>query len=435
MSQLDPYTPDSGTSEVRVTHYDVDLDYDIVPNTLRARAVLSAHVLEPCGEVSLDLVGLTVTRVLVNGRDHSFTQSKAKLMIAVPHGLSEADALTVEIHYSGTPQPTSGTWGDIGWEELSDGVLVAGQPTGAATWFPCNDHPSQKATFRVSVLVDSDYTALSNGALTDVRRMGGRTRWTWESREPVATYLATVQVGQYRRGPVESGPYPPSRVPLELACGKHQWREAQRAFSAQHAMMGVFERCFGPYPFDSYTVVVTDDELEIPLESQPLSVFGANHVSGEWDAERLVAHELAHQWFGNSLTPRSWSEIWLNEGFAHYAEWLWSEGSGRPTAHEHAVRQHADLAERKQKLVIADPGPKKMFDDRVYVRGALTLHALRLHAGDADFFQVLRQWTARNHCGNVSTAEFLALASEVCGYGVEPVLHDWLFEKKLPPLP
>lgn len=435
MRYLDPYTPRSGTSEVRVNHYDLALDYDILPNTLRARAVLDARVLEDCSALSLDLEGLTVDRVLVNGQLSSFKHSKHKVVVDAREGFFVDEALTVEIHYAGTPSPASGAWGDIGWEELSDGVLVAGQPVGAATWFPCNDHPSQKATFRVSVLLDSDYTAISNGALVAVDQQCDRTAWTWESREPVATYLATVQMGQYRRGPVEPDRYPPARVPLTLACGEHLWARAQHVLAKQHAMMSVFEQRFGAYPFDDYGVVVTDDELEIPLESQPLSIFGPNHLTESWESERLIAHEMAHQWFGNSVTPASWSDIWLNEGFAHYAEWVWSEASGRRSAHDQAVDAHAELAASKQKLVIGDPGPKKMFDDRVYVRGALTLHALRMSVGDQTFFTILQRWTAQNRCGNVTTADFLALASEVSGRPVEPLLHNWLFEKKLPALP
>ena len=435
MSYLDSYTPQSGTSEVRVTHYDLDLDYDILPNTLRARAVLDARVLEDCSALSLDLEGLTVERVLVNGQPSSFKQAKTKLVVDARERFSVDEALTLEIHYGGTPTPASGAWGDIGWEELSDGVLVAGQPVGADTWFPCNDHPSQKAKFRVTVLVDSDYTAISNGELVSVDSRGPRTAWTWESREPVATYLATVQMGQYRRGSVEPGSYPPARVPLTLACGEHLWSQAQHVLAKQHAMMSVFEQRFGAYPFGYYGVVVTDDELEIPLESQPLSIFGPNHMTESWESERLIAHEMAHQWFGNSLTPASWSDIWLNEGFAHYAEWVWSEASGRRSAHDEARAAYAELSGSKQKVVIGDPGPKKMFDDRVYVRGALTLHALRMAVGDQTFFTILQRWTGQNRCSNVTTTDFLALASEVSGRPVEPLLHDWLFEKKLPALP
>ena len=435
MSHLDPYTPGSGTRELRVTHYDLELDYHIVPNALRARAALAVRVLETCAALSFDLVGLTVETVTVDGRPSSFHQDKRKLTVGARERFVAGEALTLEVRYSGTPRPVRGPWGDIGWEELSDGVLVAGQPVGAATWFPCNDHPSQKATFSLTVLVDSGYTAISNGALVSVESRGGRSAWTWESRAPLATYQATVQIGQYRRGPVESGAHAPSRVPLTLACGAHVWSRAQHVLARQHDMMAAFEARFGPYPFDSYGVVVTDDELEIPLESQPLSVFGPNHLTGSWESERLIAHELAHQWFGNSVTPRSWCDIWLNEGFAHYAEWLWAEASGRATAHECAVAAHAALSGTRRTPVLTDPGPKKMFDDRVYVRGALTLQALRTSVGDPVFFEILQRWTARHRFGHVTTVDFLNVVSEVGGCHAVPLLHDWLFEKKLPALP
>jgi aminopeptidase len=149
-------------------------------------------------------------------------------------------------------------------------------------------------------------------------------------------------------------------------------------------MMTVFERLFGAYPFPQYTVVITEDELEIPIEAQGMSAFGANQLRDDHAEERLVAHELAHQWFGNSLTVQAWRHIWLNEGFACYAEWLWSEQSGGPSADRHATRHWQRLAGLPQDLVVADPGPKRMFDARLSKQGALTLHPGWIETGDVD---------------------------------------------------
>ncbi|MCH8564132.1 M1 family metallopeptidase [Nesterenkonia sp. LB17] len=433
MSQLDSYTPTSGSTDLQIDHYDLDLDYEIRPNRLTGRAVLHGRVLAEASTIELDLCGLKVSQVLLNDTKTRFKQTRAKLVL---HSHFVADEpIIIDVRYAGKPRPQRGAWGDVGWEELSDGVLVAGQPNGAATWFPCNDHPSHKATYRCTVLVDSDYTAISNGELLEVTRHGSRTAWTWESAHPLATYLATVQIGAYRRDRISPAGHAPARVPLWLACGDHLWKQAQDSLGKQHAMMTVFERRFGEYPFGSYTVVVTDEALEMPLESQPLSILGSNHLRAGWNRERLVAHELAHQWFGNSVTPHRWADIWLNEGFATYAEWLWSEDSGQRGIDTHAREAHDRLATLPQNIVLADPGGPGMFDDRVYMRGALTLHALRSLTGDDVFFRVLRSWTAENRYRTVSTAGFLDHAERVSGQPIRSLLHAWLFEPRLPRLP
>jgi aminopeptidase len=200
-------------------------------------------------------------------------------------------------------------------------------------------------------------------------------------------------------------------------------------------MLEVFQRLFGPYPFAGYTAVVTDDDLEIPLEAQGLSIFGANHVDGQSGSERLVAHELAHQWFGNSLTVDRWQDIWLHEGFACYAEWLWAErADGRPA--DAAAREAWErLAALPQDLVLGDPGPELMFDDRLYKRGALLLHALRVTIGDDCFFDVLRGWTAAHRHGSVSTEMFMAHVAERAGSPAAEALAAWLDQPALPALP
>jgi aminopeptidase N len=200
-------------------------------------------------------------------------------------------------------------------------------------------------------------------------------------------------------------------------------------------MMELFQELFGPYPFGEYAVVVTEEELDVPVEAQGLSLFGANHVDGARSSERLVAHELAHQWFGNSVTIADWRHIWLNEGFAKYAEWLWSERSGGRTAHQLAANAHRKLSSLPQDLRLADPGRKLMFDDRLYERGGLVLHAVRCALGDEVFFRMLRGWVALHRGGSVTTAAFTA---HVARFGAEPLddlFSAWLRETALPPLP
>ncbi len=200
-------------------------------------------------------------------------------------------------------------------------------------------------------------------------------------------------------------------------------------------MMRFFVDRFGPYPFAGYTTVITDDDLEIPLESQSLSTFGRNYCVDSWDAIRLVAHEMAHQWFGNAVTLSRWQDIWLHEGFACYAEWLWSEESGGDSADEWAAHHHKLLAGKDQDLLLADPGPELMFDDRVYKRGALTLHALRSEIGSEAFFGLLRRWVSLNTGGSVTTEDFIAHCHGGTGIDLTHVFDAWLFQTELPELP
>jgi len=427
----DRYDPHSGNGGYTVLHYDLALDYRINTNRLAAVAVLSLQSTQRLAKFSLDLAGLTVTTVLVDGtRAARYSQPAGKLVITPARPVDADTGFTVTIRYNGSPSPRSSTWGDVGWEELSDGVLVAGQPSGAPTWFPCNDHPSIKSTFRISITLASSYRAIANGRMVSATPKSSRTQWVYESVEPMATYLATVQIGAYRSRPISAAHRIPEFgfIPADLA------REFDSDFGQQAAMIGLFEELFGPYPFVQYSVVVADDDLEIPLEAQGLSIFGRNHVDGEGGSTRLIAHELAHSWFGNSLTASSWQHIWLHEGFACYAEWLWSEASGGPRVQRIAELQWNRLSTLDQDFQIGDPGPDLMFDDRLYKRGALTLHSVRLALGDAPFFSMLRAWTAANQHGSVSTGQFIEHVEEFAAAPIRPLLESWLFEDSLPAL-
>ncbi|MBO1267469.1 M1 family metallopeptidase [Arthrobacter cavernae] len=432
----DPYTLDHGSTAYRVDRYELELDCRLGSNKLIGRAVLRCVALKSTSQLILDLVGLKASKVQLDGtKIQKFSQRVGHLVVALPSMMEPGHAFTLEVRYEGNPQPRRGLWGDVGWEELNDGVLVAGQPNGAASWFPCNDHPRHKSSFRIAVTTDDNYRAVCNGSLVSRTRKSSRETWTYEHAEPMSTYLATVQIGRYEL--VALNPENPHhRVRQFAAVSRGLEGAARKGLRRQPDMMRTFEECFGPYPFTEYTVVVTEDELEIPLEAQTLSIFGRNHMRDEWEAQRLIAHELSHQWFGNSLTVSSWKDIWLHEGFACYAEWLWSEESGTMPVADRARAAWKKLNASPQDLKVGDPGPDLMFDDRVYKRGALAVHAVRSAAGDAAFFAFLQQWTTENRHGSVSTEEFIAAAdAAVPGLDAAAVLAPWLYEFALPALP
>ncbi|MCP3800620.1 M1 family metallopeptidase [Allokutzneria sp. A3M-2-11 16] len=419
-----PYLDAHGDTDYSVLQYDLHLDYRPGANRLAGRAVITAVARTALNSVSLDFGPLRVDRILFDGKPVRYAHRLGKLRVR-PGRLIEAGAeFTVEVRYAGVPRPNRGHWGEIGWTQLSDGALVASQPTGASSWFPCNDRPADKAAYRISVTTAPTYTVIASGTLVS---HSGNT-WVYEQPSPTSTYLVSVQIGRYTSVELTGAPVrQPAAVPARLM------RAFRNDFANQPRMLREFSRLFGPYPFTEYGIVVVDEELDVPVEAQAMSIFGANHVDGMRGSERLVAHELAHQWFGNSVTAADWRHIWLHEGFATYAEWLWAEADGR-SAHDLALRSHAKLARLPQDIAIGAPGARRIFDDRVYERGALTLHALRRTMGDAPFFRLLREWATTHRHSTATTADFTSMAEGISPTPIRPVLQSWLHETPLPPL-
>ncbi|XVV15735.1 M1 family metallopeptidase [Actinoplanes sp. CA-131856] len=425
----DSYLPGHGNGGYRVLHYDLELDYRVVSNRLAGKATITAQAVQSLSRFSLDLGVFRVSDVRVDGHRVGYTHRAGKIRIKPDKTVGYGAVFKIEVRYAGSPVPISGRWGDIGWDELTDGALVASQPNGAPSWFPCNDR-LEKATFLVTLTAPTSYTVVATGDLVSRRRGAGNTTWVYERTEPTAPYLMSVQVGRYEL--------------IELAAGEVVQRAAipprlrtvfRHDFGRHGEIMNVLTDLFGPYPFREYVVVVADDDLDDPIEAQGMAVFGRNHVDGWRTYERLVAHELAHQWFGNSLTVADWRHIWLNEGFATYAEWLWSDVSGGPSVEALAAQWHATLAGRPFDVVVSDPGVTRMFDPIVYKRGALTLHALRRRAGDAAFFALLRSWVAEHRHATVTTAQFRAHAQRFTTEPLSPLFTAWLDQRALPPLP
>jgi aminopeptidase N len=285
---IDPYLPDNGNFGYRVSRYELDLDYKVAINRLAGSATISAVTLAELRTFTLDLSdALAVSKVTVNGRPPvQFGGSGQKLRIALASKLPAGAALTISARYGGSPRPIHSLWGDIGFEELTDGALVAGQPNGAASWFPCDDHPGAKASYRIRVSTEAAYRVVANGELISRRTRASQTTWTYEQPEPTSTYLATLQIGRYQTERLSKTP-----VPIQAAVPARLRDNFATDFARQPQMMKLFVDLFGPYPLSNgYTVVVTDDDLEIPLEAQGISIFGANHCAGRRDSERLIAH-------------------------------------------------------------------------------------------------------------------------------------------------
>ncbi len=435
----DPYFPDLGNPGYDVEHYLVELTVDPAANTLAGRVSITAAATADLDIFRLDLLGLTVDHTVVDGTDAPSTREGPKLVID-PAGLIPAgETFTVAVGYHGTPRNLNTLGFPLGWVEADGLTYVVAEPDGARTWLPCNDHPADKAAFTFRITAPEGSTVAANGSLVEVLPGEGENTFVWDMPRPMATYLATVVVGNLAR--VEwgtaAGVLVRDYLPADLA------DDPPSPLHRVAEMVEFFVDLFGPYPFAEYGHAVVPG-LPGALESQTLCVFGREALLTVFDSmpggpgsEAVVAHELAHQWFGNSVTPATWQDIWLNEGFATFAQWLWVEHDRGAAAYRREVAgSHAWLAAGPHPLP-GDPGAagEDMFHHSVYLRGGLTLHALRAEVGDEITRQILRAWAARFAYGNATTADFIALAEELSGRDLDSLFRSWLFEPALPPLP
>lgn len=444
----DTYTGVDFNLGFHIRSYELDLLYRVAPNLLTGTVTLRLDNYQALDSLTLDLSSnLRVEKVTATGTAGTqvqvarFRHSAKKLRITFRKQIPVDQEFSLQIRYRGNPRPTRSEWGLIGWEELNNGALVASQPCGAPSWFPCDDTPDEKAHFDIRISSDNGYTVVANGELIEKTTRGSSTTWHYRTKQPMATYLATIQVGAYEKislGEAQSGTAVSAFIPSANPALK---KRVLHDFGDQAKMVDVYEKLYGPYPFSTYRVVITEDELEIPLEAQGLSIFGANHADGDDTWERLIAHELSHQWFGNSLGLAQWNDIWLNEGFACYSEWLWAEEAHGLAAKTSAREFYNALADLPQDILLSDPGAKDMFDDRVYKRGALTVHALRVLLGDEAFFTTIRAYVAQGRHSVVEPVDLRRHIDATCveigidTADVDALWDSWLKKTSLPPFP
>ncbi len=429
----DPYFPNIGNTGYDVSHYDLALRVDTNgADQLEGLATITFTATEDVDQISFDLRGLTVNEARLGDVDLEIEQVGDKLRVRFPETLLTGSENTIAVDYGGNPQLVDSTTriGVIGWFDLGNNSVAVGEPFGAQTWYPVNDHPTDKATYSFTLDVPGALVGVANGVLTSDADVDGRRLTSWEMTDPMASYLATVTVGDYLL--IDSDPA--AEVEVFDAVPPRLNNVFEGDFGLTDEMIDVFTDLFGPYPFDEYGVMVIDGNFSFALETQGRSIFSASFVDGDGSIERIVAHEIAHQWFGNHVSPATWQDIWLNEGFASYAEDLWIEfgRNGDAGALENRLVTRALAA---QSPAPGDPGPAGLFDASVYRRGGLTLHALRLEVGDDAFFTMLRTWLQRYGGGSATTSQFIALAEEIHGDDLSGFFNAWLSDQPLPALP
>ena len=433
----DPYFPAAGNGGYDVGHYGLSLAYDPATGRLDGTAVITLTTFADLDSFSLDLRGLTVTSVLVDGKAATFSQIPpdagtglgGELVVRTRPKLKAGTTHNVTVVYGGVPgQPEDIEGALYGFVSFADGSFVANEPEGASTWYPVNDIPTDKATYDFRITVPAGKTAIANGELVGTpTTVNGRTTFVWRATDPMASYLSTASIGDYvmttQTGPGGLPIY--NFVETDLSATRLATTTASLALQPQ--MIDFFDDIFGPYPFTSFGAIVDDDSVGYALETQTRPIYGRSA------GESTVAHELAHQWVGDSVTPELWADIWLNEGFATYAEWMWDEHQGRGTVQERFDDVYAIPADDEfWATPPGDPGPEDLFNAATYDRGAAALQALRGKIGDDDFFSVLERWTTENADGNVTTGDFVALAEEVSGQQLDDFFTTWIYTPQKP---
>ena len=430
----DDYFPLAGNGGYDVTHYALDIRYGPRTDRLVGQATITARATQALSRFNLDFVGLHMRSVTVDGADATWTRADHHELVVTPStALSNGATFVVVAQYAGIPKRFSvpGTPIHTGVVRTDDGALIWGEPDVAAAWFPVNDHPRDKATYRIDLTVPDALKAISNGRFvgrTDVAQ--GGTRWAWNETSPMASYLAMAAIGRFDvlRSELDNG------TPVFDAIDARVHNAARRALRQQPRILRFLRREFGPYPFDDLGAVVERHDLgRAALETQTRPVYDSRLFNGDTNTY-VIVHELAHQWYGNSVSLNSWKHVWLNEGFATYAEWLWNQELGRVPPQGIASNFCRSISADSAfwRLRIGDPGVDRLFEGAVYVRGAMTLQALRKQIGSEAFFRVLRRWAFTRADRTGTTAQFIRLAERLSGQQLDSLFDEWLFTRGRP---
>ncbi len=432
----DPRYPRGGNGGYDVESYVLDLTYDPGSNTLRSTAHLRATITSPeaLNRFNLDLQPtMKVSAVTVNGTAASFVHKEAELVIKPAALLEPKSTLVVDVRYSGKPAVVrSGRRGppDGGWYRTkSGGAFVAGEPISASAWYPVNEHPGDTATFAVTATVADGWKVISNGIplTTDLPDPGeGRSLFRWQLNQPIASYLTTIYIDKFTT--VEE--HLPNGTPIVSAIGPNV--EGARELATQtDTVIDVLASYLGPYPFGAAGGIFPgESSTHIDLETATRPIYSGGTVH----SVDIVVHELAHQWFGNSVTLKSWSDICINECFASYAVWLWHEkvdGTDLDARWKRQMRRAVADPEFWRSPLVAMPSGEEF--TAVYDRGPLALQALRNEMGDDRFFTLLRMWPATYGGRHASFGEFEAFASRIAGRDLTPFIDAWYRGTTRPP--
>ena len=430
----DSYYPQMGNGGYDVQSYKIALDVDPLANTVNGSTTILANATQSLQSFNLDFHALSVDSVLVDNLLAEVAREGDEMTITPPNVLESGRAFTVVVNYHGTPElmffeafPV-----DMGWAHARDGTInVWGEPNAASTWFPNNNHPRDKAVYRFEITVPKPWIVAASGSLRETSDSGDKTLYIWEMNQPMASYLASINIDQYELF-TQTGPngmlirnYFPTDYPGSLRVG----------FNVLPAAIDFFDDLFGPYPFDEYGVVISDNTapcnvVDTALEVQSLSIHCPSDIMA---SEGVIIHELGHQWFGDSISLENWKDIWLKEGLAVYSEWLWEARNDPAVLARIAKSNQSGFFDSPAS--VGEPLPDGLYSIESYTGGALVFEALRLEVGHDTFLRILKTYAERYRYGIAGTDEFMALSEEISGQDLTAFFDQWLFGSRLPNLP
>jgi aminopeptidase N len=425
----DSYYPDFGDPGVDALHYDLSLAWTPRTRTLQGAATLVFRATADADSFQLDLgPALEVSTVTLDGAEVDAEHVGDDLVISAPVVADQRYA--VEVRYAGSPEPveaptTRDDFSTTGFTITPSGeAWTMQEPYGAHTWYPVNDHPSDKALYDFTLSVPSPWTGVANGALTDRRDAAGTTTTEWHLAEPAASYLTTVAFGDYTSttntaaGGTEISYWVPRDSPrlsdaLEKAAAGLDWLEER----------------LGPYPFDTLGFVLVDSQSG--METQTMVTLG---ITDYTLSERVLVHEMAHHWYGNQVTPDDWRDVWMSEGMTMYLQLMWEAERAGITIDEQ-MDSYAAAEEDSR----AESGPPAAYDagefgeGNVYFGPAMMWHELRERIGDDEFTRVMRAWPTARDNTSTDRDDYWAWLEEETGEELTGFLDAWLLGDTTPP--
>lgn len=433
--------PHLGNPGYDVTSYDLALAYPgSNSEPLAAVTTIEARTTSQLEHLNLDFAHGKVRSVEVDGAPATFTSAGEDLVVTPGEPLRKGGTVRVTVRHTSDPVPARGR--DGGWVRTRDGLVMANQADAAHRVFPCNDHPSDKAMFTIRVTAPEGYRAVANGLPSGEGHATKSRSWTYRTEHPMATELVQIAIG---RSTVlhRSGPH---GLPVRDVVPRKDRGVLERWLGKTPGQIAWMEGKVGQYPFETYGLLVADAQTGFELETQTLSLFERDLFTRaelpEWYVDSVMVHELAHQWFGNSVSPRTWSDLWISEGHATWYEALYTEEKGGRT-----LEERMKLAYGASDGWRASGGPpaapkapedgKKgdLFRPNVYDGAALVLYALRQEIGRPAFERLQRAWVSLHRDGTAGTDDFRELASVMAGRDLDGFFRAWLYAERTPPMP